>query len=98
MNAVEDGELSVISQSEDGLVWVVSYLRDNAPTSFYVYDRTSRTAKFLFTSKEALKQYTLSQMDGVVVPARDGLPIPCYFSLPVTAVRTLSTEPRLVSF
>eukprot|EP00884_Botryococcus_braunii_P002106 jgi/Botrbrau1/11897/Bobra.0171s0008.1 len=84
LRGVEDGDISIPSQSEDGRVWVVAYLRDNAPTSYYVYDRASRTATFLFTSKEALKRYTLSQMEGVVVPARDGLPIPCYLSLPTT--------------
>ena len=34
-------------------------------------------------TQPALADFTLSHMSGVVIPARDGLELPCYLSLPV---------------
>ncbi len=36
---VEDGEFSVASMTADERTWVVSFSRDNGPSSYYVYSR-----------------------------------------------------------
>jgi dipeptidyl aminopeptidase/acylaminoacyl peptidase len=79
-----DGELDVVSRTLDDHAWIVAYVRDNGPVQYYRYDRTDgrRTATFLFSNRRALEQATLARMHPVVIPARDGLPLVSYLTLP----------------
>lgn len=72
--AVEPGkEFSVTSEDAAENTWVVTFSADNAPSSCYLYDRTTRRAEFLFITQPALSQYRLATMEPVVIPARDGV-------------------------
>lgn len=55
---------------------------DVSPTRYYLYDRHARRAEFLFTDNSRLENYTLAAMHPVVIPARDGLQLVSYLSLP----------------
>jgi len=55
---------------------------DDGPLCFYLYDRRARRADFLFTNRESLEGYSLAKMHPVVIPARDGLALVSYYSLP----------------
>ena len=79
---VEDGELVVTSRTLDDSKWTVAFLLDNGPVKYYLYDRTARQARFLFANRDDLDAYELVRMHDVVVPARDGLELVCYLSLP----------------
>ena len=81
--AVTDGDWSITSRDLADALWVVSYVRDSGPTRFYLYNRTTKTAEFLFSSQPALEEYMLAPMTPVTFPARDGLALSGYLTLPV---------------
>ncbi|MDW8300677.1 MAG: S9 family peptidase [Anaerolineae bacterium] len=76
------GELEVMSRAADDSRWIVAYNLDDAPARFYLYDRAARQAHFLFTNRPELENVPLSKMHPVIIPARDGLPLVSYLSLP----------------
>lgn len=79
---VSSGDVEVVSRTLDDSCWIVAYLHDDGPVRYYRYLRESREAQFLFTSREALEDAPLVRVHPVVIPARDGLDLVCYYSLP----------------
>ncbi len=76
------GDVEVTSRSLDDRFWVVAFLVDDGPTRYYLYDRRRPGADFLFTDRTELEGLPLARMHPAVVPARDGLELVCYYSLP----------------
>jgi len=83
LKQVVDGDFTVTSRTQDDRLWTVAYIVDDGPVRFYLYDRPKKKARFLFASRDDLDQYALAKMRAVVIPARDGLPLVSYLSLPV---------------
>jgi dipeptidyl aminopeptidase/acylaminoacyl peptidase len=79
---VADGEISVTSRTRDDKTWVVAFVMDNGPVRYYLYDRASSKAKFLFTNRKALEGLPLQKMQAHVIKTRDGLDLVCYLTLP----------------
>ena len=90
---VVDGDLDVISRSQDDKLWTVSYVVSNGPARYYLYDRPKKTASFLFTNRPALEGLSLATMHPVVVPARDGKSLVSYLSLPPASDPSGSGKP-----
>lgn len=83
LRSVADGEIQITGRTLDDRRWTVAYLMDNGPVRFYLYDRQpQRQARFLFTSNPALEKLPLARMHPVVIPARDGLQLVSYLTLP----------------
>ena len=82
LKTVRDGDFMISSQTKNGKQWIVVYVLDDGPVSYYLYDREIKKATFLFTSRKALEKVSLSKMHPVVVKARDGLDLVCYITLP----------------
>ncbi len=61
---------------------------NTVPTLFF--HRDTKKAEFLFVTQPALTKYKLSSMRCEVIKARDGLELPAYLSLPVSADVKLS--------
>lgn len=83
LSRAADGNWAIESRDLADTTWIVSYLRDNGPQCYYVYDRAAKTATLLFTTKPDLENYTLAPMEPVTFPARDGLTLNGYLTLPV---------------
>jgi dipeptidyl aminopeptidase/acylaminoacyl peptidase len=83
LRRVRDGDVSVVSRDLADTRWVVSYLVDDGPVYFYLYDRESKRAELLFSNRSALERYTLAKMRPIRFKARDGLTIHGYLTLPV---------------
>ncbi len=79
---VADGDIEVISRTLDDSCWIVAFLLDNGPVRYYRYLRESGEVLFLFTNREALEGLPLVKEHSVVISARDGLNLVCYYSLP----------------
>ena len=79
---VADGEMEIVSRSLDDTFWVVLYLVDDGPIRFYLYDRQTRQARFLFSDRAALEGQTLAKMHSATIRSRDGLDLVVYYSLP----------------
>lgn len=79
---VADGDIEVLSRTLDDSCWIVAYLLDDGPVRYYRYLRERREAQFLFTNRAALEGQPLVKNYPVTIPARDGLNLVCYYSLP----------------
>jgi dipeptidyl aminopeptidase/acylaminoacyl peptidase len=82
LRKVTDGDFGIVSQSLDNGKWVVGYTMDNGPVRYYLYDRASGKATFLFTSRKDLEGLPLQKMHPVVIPTRDDMNLVCYLTLP----------------
>ena len=82
---VSRGDIEVISRTLDDDCWIVAYLQDDGPVRYYRYLRGNKEARFLFTNRENLEGLPLAKVHPVVIPARDGLDLVCYYSLPLDA-------------
>ena len=82
LQSVTDGELDVSSRSQDDNLWTVSYLKDDGPVEFYLYNRREKKAEFLFSHRPELSELPLVKMHPEVIPSRDGLEMVSYLSLP----------------
>jgi dipeptidyl aminopeptidase/acylaminoacyl peptidase len=76
------GEFAIASRSLDDKIWMVSYLQDAGPVTYYRYDRPTRKATYLFAARPALEGKTLAPMHARAIPARDGLELVSYLTLP----------------
>ncbi len=80
---VSDGDLSVVSADNADATWLVAFSRDVGPTRLYAWDRRAKKATFLFTTQSKLEGLALAPMQPVSFPARDGLTLNGYLTLPV---------------
>lgn len=81
--------------------WIVSFLCDDHPTSFHLYDLKAQRLDLLFTSKPGLATYDLQPTEGLQIPTRDGLNLvsyitkpPAYYKPPYPAVLVVHGGPR----
>ena len=80
--AVAPGDVQVLGGTLDDRRWVVAYVTDDGPVRYYLWDRDAQAARFLFVNRSALEGLPLVPMSPVVIPARDGLPLVNYLTLP----------------
>ncbi|MBE3560624.1 MAG: S9 family peptidase [Ktedonobacteraceae bacterium] len=88
IRAIRDGDFFVTSRDDADQTWVIVFTVDNGPVQFYVYDRASKSATFLFDNQPELNNYTLARMQPVTFTARDGLTIHGYLTLPAGEQQT----------
>jgi dipeptidyl aminopeptidase/acylaminoacyl peptidase len=79
------GDFSLISRDDADQTWLIAFTVDNWPVPFYAYDRKSQHVTFLFDNQPDLNRYTLSHMQPISFPSRDGLTIHGYLTLPAGA-------------
>ena len=82
LQKVRDGELNIDSRDFEDKTWIVSYVVDDGPVAFYTYDRAAKKATLLFTSRPELEKYKLAKMRPISFPARDGMTIHGYLTMP----------------
>jgi dipeptidyl aminopeptidase/acylaminoacyl peptidase len=79
----ENGEMDILSRSEDDQYWIISYDFDDKPKRYYIYNRKKKEATFLFSAKKALENIPLAKTYPVVIESRDGLKLVSYLTLPI---------------
>lgn len=79
---LHSGDFFLCSRDHADENWLVGFTSDNGPVPYYAYSRKSRGATFLFDHRPELNQYTLSPMNPVSFPSRDGLTLHGYLTLP----------------
>jgi dipeptidyl aminopeptidase/acylaminoacyl peptidase len=85
--ALHRGDLFFAGGDESGQVWLVGFTDDQGPVPYYIYDRPSGQAQFVFVHQPELSRYKLSAMEPFSFRARDGLSIHGYATFPVGAGR-----------
>jgi dipeptidyl aminopeptidase/acylaminoacyl peptidase len=79
---LDEGDFSIIDRDNADDTWLVGFTKDDGPVAYYAYDRTSKKGTFLFTHMPALNDYTLTAMEPMSFPSRDGLTIHGYITFP----------------
>jgi dipeptidyl aminopeptidase/acylaminoacyl peptidase len=82
LSRVRNGDIDGLSQSLDDNKWIVTYVSDNAPVYWYLYDRPSKKATLLFSNRPQLEKYRLSSMKPIEFAARDGMTLYGYVTTP----------------
>ena len=79
---VHRGEFRVHSRDLADETWLVSYITDDGPVYFYVYDRSSKKSTLLFSHQPKLEELLLAQVEPVSCESRDGLTLRGYLATP----------------
>ncbi|HLZ57503.1 MAG TPA: S9 family peptidase [Ktedonosporobacter sp.] len=85
---IHQGDFSLTSRDDADTTWVIAFTVDNGPVPYYVYDRKSQSATFLFDNQPDLSNYTLAHVTPISFTARDGLTVHGYLTLPVGEQQT----------
>ncbi len=88
LDGIGPGTASVSARTLDDKTWIVTYSAAEAPSVYYRYDRDgsgSGELTRLFSARPALDGKPLVPMWPVEIPARDGLPLVSYLTLPAHA-------------
>lgn len=80
--ALDSGDFTVVSRTENDDVWLVAYTSDRASRRFYRWDRKTKQGAFLFSAQPKLDGMPLAEMQPVVISTRDGLKMHSYLTLP----------------
>lgn len=80
---LSDGDLAAVSSDQEGRKWVVSFTHDRDPDVTWFYDHATGESRALFRPFPHLDPTALASMHPVTIPARDGLALPSYLTLPV---------------
>ena len=83
ISQVRRGQFSISSRDLADLHWIVSYLTDDGPVYYYLYERESRSSTLLFSNRPELEDLPLAPMEPVSYTARDGLTIHGYLTRPI---------------
>jgi dipeptidyl aminopeptidase/acylaminoacyl peptidase len=83
------GDFDVVDRDAADRLWIVRCDGDRVPVRFYLYDRSTRTAELLFSTRPALESLPLAVTRPASIPARDGLALPAYLTLPVGVSKKL---------
>jgi dipeptidyl aminopeptidase/acylaminoacyl peptidase len=83
LKKVRDGDIEGISANLEDTKWVVTFVSDDAPVYWYLYDRASKQASLLFSNRPALEKYKLATMKPIEFSARDGMKLFGYLTTPV---------------
>lgn len=73
-------DFTVVDQSKSGNLWIVSTCLPDAGTHFWMYDRKQQTLRTLYAP--AVSKEQLCKMYPLIVDARDGKRLVCYYTLP----------------
>ncbi|MES2699021.1 MAG: S9 family peptidase [Pseudomonadota bacterium] len=80
-----DGDFGVQSRTDDDRKWLVWNDPLTAPTRCFIYDRELDSLSLFYVTKPELEGAPLQPMQCLEIPARDGLTLPSYLTLPANA-------------
>jgi len=83
--------ISIGSRSNDDKSWIVTVSTAPRPAEYYFYDRANKKLDFLYAARPKLKDYKLAEMQPVSYPARDGLTIHGYLTMPIGVSKNAPT-------
>lgn len=79
---LDKGDFNIIDRDNADNTWVISFMKDDGPISYYAFDRKLKKGAFLFDHRPELKKYELASMEPVSFVSRDGLTIHGYITFP----------------
>jgi dipeptidyl aminopeptidase/acylaminoacyl peptidase len=88
LQKLSDGVLGTLSSDESEQRWIATFLHDRDPGVTWFYDHSSGESRMLFRAFPHLDPAAMAPMTPVGFPARDGLGLHAFLTLPV------GVEPR----
>ena len=82
IHALGEGDVSVNRRERGDRLWVVSLSPSDGPIRFWILDRSTGEARFLFSHRAELDGLPLAPMEPFSFTARDGLTIHGYLTFP----------------
>jgi dipeptidyl aminopeptidase/acylaminoacyl peptidase len=82
VRALHPGDPRFAGRDDADTVFLIGFTNDSGPVPYYLYDRATRTARFLFEHQPALSRYELAPMEPFTFTARDGLVVHGYVTFP----------------
>lgn len=76
------GNVDIADRTQDDTRWIVVSSAAESPSTYHLYERDKGTVSELFSARPELKSYRLAPMHSQVIPARDGLGLVSYVTLP----------------
>jgi len=61
LSKLNDGIIEITSRVENDNKWIVVYMQDDGPYKYYLYDRATGEAKFLFVSNSKQEEYSFAK-------------------------------------
>ncbi len=89
--SIQPGEFAIMDRDHADETWLIVFDSDVGPVKFYVYDRKTKSARFLFAHKPELETYELAPMEPFAFRSRDGLDVHGYLSFPIGQRANLPT-------
>ncbi|GAA0546275.1 dipeptidyl aminopeptidase/acylaminoacyl peptidase [Saccharopolyspora erythraea NRRL 2338] len=83
LEKLSDGVLHTVSSDESERRWVASFIHDREPKTTWFYDHGTGESRLLSRPHPHLDPADLAPMTAVRFPARDGLPLHAFLTLPV---------------
>jgi dipeptidyl aminopeptidase/acylaminoacyl peptidase len=83
LKKLSDGVLGWVQSDVAGQRWIATFVHDRDPGATWLYDHVTGEARLLFRAYPDLDPDELAQMLPVGFPARDGLPLHGFLTLPV---------------
>jgi dipeptidyl aminopeptidase/acylaminoacyl peptidase len=87
VRALHHGDLFFAGSDYSDRHWLVGFTNDTGPVPYYIFDRASGEARFLFFHQPELARYELAPMEPYSFAARDGLVVHGYATFPLGAGR-----------
>jgi dipeptidyl aminopeptidase/acylaminoacyl peptidase len=88
VRALHPGDPRFAGRDDADTVFLIGFTNDSGAVPYYLYDRATKTARFLFDHQPALSHYDLAPMEPFTFTARDGLVIHGYLTFPPGLDRT----------
>ncbi|MBL8919550.1 MAG: S9 family peptidase [Myxococcaceae bacterium] len=85
LRAFGSGELDIVSTDRLDVKWVVSFSSDTQPPTYLVWDRKAKQATPIGSAFPKLATAVLSPVTPVTIPARDGLGLQAFLTVPAGA-------------
>lgn len=79
---LDHGDFVLTNRDNSDDTWLVAFIKDNGPVSYYAYERETQKGVFLFDHMPDLNKYTLAPMEPISFVSRDGLTIHGYTTYP----------------
>jgi len=83
LQGLGEGEIMIASRTLDDTRWIVAQTTAQHGTRYWRYDRANRKAELWFHTRPELEAYRTAPMHALEIPARDGLTLVSYLTLPV---------------
>jgi dipeptidyl aminopeptidase/acylaminoacyl peptidase len=88
VRALHPGDPRFAGRDDADTMFLIGFTDDVGPVPYYLYDRATKTARFLFEHQPALSGYELAPMEPFTFAARDGLVVHGYVTFPPGRGRT----------